>query len=102
MSDNLAQLAKYEAWIAELERRRKTLATSRPGYLRFFAGSVVVSSLGFICSPWIGAGTFFTGLLFCAFGFYVVLRREGEYVRELTALRETAQRLRESAEAPSR
>jgi len=99
MTDSLAQLAKYDAWIAELERRQKTLAVSRPGYLRFFAGSVVVSALGFFWNPWVGAGTFFTGLLFCAFGFYVVLRRDGEYVRELTAVRETAQRLREEAEA---
>jgi hypothetical protein len=100
MTDDLARLAKYDAWVEELERRQKTLAASRPGYLRFFAGSVVVSSLGFLWNPWVGAGTFVTGLLFCAFGFYVVLRREGEYVRELTAVRETAQRLRESAEAP--
>jgi hypothetical protein len=98
----VTQLAKYEAWIAELERRQTTLAGSRRGYLRFFAASLAVSSLGFVWNPWVGAGTLFTGVLFCAFGFYVVLRREGEYVRELAAVRETARRLRKGAEAPRR
>ena len=95
MTDRLARLAKYDAWIRELEQRQRTLAGSRLSYLRFFAGAGVVSCVGFAWNPWVGAGSLVTGVLFGAFGFYVVLRREGEYVRELGEARETAGRLRE-------
>jgi Flp pilus assembly protein TadB len=96
MANDLAQLAKYDAWIEELERRQKTLAGNRRGYLRFFAGALVASGVGFVWNTWVGVGTVVTGLLFFAFGVYVVLRREGDYVRELKEARETAERLREA------
>jgi uncharacterized membrane protein len=97
MVDHGAQLAKYEAWILELEQRQRTLAGTRTGYLRFFTGALAASALGFFWNPWVGVGTLLTGIIFCAFGFYVVLRREGDYVRELAEARETTRSLRASA-----
>ena len=93
MSD--AQLEKIEGWIVELEARQRTLGASRTSYLRFFVASLVASALGFVWNVWIGAAALFTGVLFCAFGFYVVLQREAEYRRELAQFRETARKLRE-------
>ncbi len=93
-----AQLAKYEAWIRELEARQTTLAGSRTRYLRFFIGAAIASIVGFAWNPWVGAGTLCTGLLFCLFGFYVVVVRERDYVRELEEARAMARRLREGTE----
>ncbi len=89
------QLAKYEAWIRELEQRQRTLAGSRTRYLLFFGAAAPVSSLGFVWGPWVGAGALFSGLVFGVFGFYAVRVRERDYVRELGEARETARRLRE-------
>jgi hypothetical protein len=94
------QLAKYEAWITELESRQKILAASRTGYLRFFVGALVASAGGFFFNLWIGAATLFTGVMFCAFGFYSVMIREGDYVRELKATRREVARIRASEATP--
>jgi len=94
------QIEKYETWIRELEARQKTLAGSRQGYLRFFAGVLVASGAGFVWNPFLGAATLVTGVLFCAFGFYVVLGRERDYRDELVAMRRTAEDLRRAAGPP--
>ena len=88
------QLEKYEAWIRELESRQKILASNRTAYLRGFVLAFALSALGFFWNTWIGAATLFTGILFCAFGFYVVMVREGEYVRDLKHTRREVHRLR--------
>jgi hypothetical protein len=88
------RLAKYEAWLLELESRRTTLRKSRRRYLRFFLFVMFVSPLGWIWHPWIGAGAFITGVLFCAFGFYVVLFRGGEYDHEISQVRREIELLR--------
>lgn len=88
------QLAKIGAWIVELEARQKKLGASRTGYLRFFVGALAVSGLGFVWNLWFGVGAFLTGILFCAFGFYVVLVRESDYRHEIAQLRKDAERLR--------
>jgi hypothetical protein len=95
------QLEKYEAWIRELESRQKILASNRAAYLRGFVVALVVSAAGFFWNTWIGAATLFTGILFCAFGFYVVMVREGEYVRDLKHTRREVYRLRAAAEDAS-
>lgn len=91
------QAAKYEDWIRELEARQKALAGSRQRYLTFFAAALVASTFGFAWNAWIGAATLATGILFCAFGFYVVLARDGQYTREIEATRRTARALRRGA-----
>lgn len=96
------QLAKYEAWISELESRQKDIAEHRTGYLRLFVGLLIVSTVGFYWGVWIGVGAFLTGILACLFGFYTVLFREGEYVKELKSLRRVAGDLRAAAQASER
>ena len=88
------QVAKYEAWIRELEARQKTLAASRRRYLGFFVAALVASTLGFVWNAWVGAAGLVTGILFCVFGFYVVLARDGQYTREIEATRRTVTTLR--------
>ncbi len=92
------QLAKYEAWIVELERRRRDIAVNRPRYLRSLVGLLLASTLGFLWGVWFGVGALVTGILMCAFGFYTVLFREGEYEKELVHLRHVADGLRADAE----
>jgi hypothetical protein len=92
-----AQLARYETWIRALEARQKTLAESRARYLGFFAAAAGASSLGFFWGPWVGAGTFFSGIVFAVFGFYAVRVRERDYERELGEARVMAERLREAS-----
>jgi hypothetical protein len=94
------QVTKYEAWIRELEARQRTLAASRSGYLGFFAAMLVVSTLGFAWNAWVGAATLVTGILFCAFGLYVVLARDGQYTREIEATRRTVTALRRDGARP--
>jgi hypothetical protein len=88
------RLAKYEAWILELEAREKKLAASRPRYARLFVAIPIVSTLGFVWNPWVGVGTLLTGIMCCAFGFYVVAVRADDYVRELRSMRAEVERLR--------
>ena len=92
MSDT--RLARYEAWIAELERRQEDIARKQPGYLRFFVAIPLTSTLGFVFGGRIGAGALLTGILMCAFGCYTLLFRAGEYRRELVSLRRVAGDLR--------
>jgi hypothetical protein len=91
------QLAKYEDWIREIERRQADIAVNRPRYLRFLVGLLVASLLGFLVGTWFGVGTLVVGILMCAFGFYTVLFREGEYEQELVHLRNVAKGLRAKA-----
>jgi hypothetical protein len=92
-----AQLVKYEDWIREIERRQADIGVNRPRYLRFLVGLLFASLLGFIWGAWFGAGTLVVGILMCAFGFYTVLFREGEYEKELVHLRHVAAGLRAKA-----
>ncbi len=96
MSDT--RIARYEAWIQELERRQEDIARKQPGYIRFFVAIPLTSILGFIWGSRIGIGALLTGILMCAFGCYTVLFRAGEYERELVGLRRVAEDLR--ADAP--
>ena len=93
-SNGAEQITKYERWIGELEARQRTLAASRSSYLRFFLGSLVASMFGYFWNVWFGAATVLTGVLFCGFGFYVVLVRLAEYRSELATLRETVRQFR--------
>jgi hypothetical protein len=88
------QLEKYDAWIRELERRQVDIAVNRPRYLRFLVGVLIASTLGFFWGVWFGFGALVVGILMCAFGFYTVLFREGEYEKELVHLRKVADDLR--------
>ncbi len=94
------KLAKYEAWILELESRQRTLATSRATYARLFAASLVLSFAGFFWNQWVGAGALLTGILFCIFGYYAIAVRQGDYERELKQTRREVARLRETATKP--
>jgi hypothetical protein len=96
------QLARYEAWISELESRQKDIAKKRPGYLRLLVGLLIGSTIGFVWGVWIGVGALLTGVLVCLFGFYTVLFRESEYVKELKSLRRVASDLRAAAQARER
>ena len=89
-----AQLAAYEAWIVALTARQKDLASQRSFYLRLFVAIPFVAGLGFLVHLWIGVAALFTGVLMCAFGFYVVMGRESEYVREIALTRRAADELR--------
>jgi hypothetical protein len=94
LQDDEAQLAAYEAWIVTLTARQKELASQRSFYLRLFVALPFVAGLGFLVHLWIGAAALFTGVLMCAFGFYVVMGRESEYVREIALTRRAADDLR--------
>jgi len=94
-----AKLAAYEAWIATLTERQKELASQRSFYLRLFVALPFVAGLGFFVHVWVGAAALFTGVLMCAFGFYVVMGRQAEYVREIALTRRAADDLRASRRA---
>jgi hypothetical protein len=96
------ELAKYEAWIRELEERQQSLAGDRAFYIKFFVALVPISALGFLWSRLLGMGTLFTGILMCAFAFYFVFIRQGDYAHHLELLRKTASDLRQKqGSAPS-
>lgn len=99
MEDVAAKLLAYDAWIVELTARQKELAGQRRFYLRLFVAIPFVSGLAFFVNLWLGAAALFTGVLMCAFGFYVVMGRESEYVRELALTRRAAEELRERVTA---
>jgi hypothetical protein len=90
---NAERLRKYEAWIVELEARKASLARRAPGLRRAFLATLVLSGAGFLVSPWIGAGTSFTGVLIWVFGGYVLRVRLNEYADELRMAREEVARL---------
>jgi hypothetical protein len=91
---DLEKLARYEEAIRELEARQGELEKNRAGYMKMFAALVVVSFAGFFWNVWLGAATFFTGVLMGVFGVYVVRVRAGDYALELEHLRETMEELR--------
>ena len=93
---NSERLAKYEGWVRELEARQKNLANTRARYSRLFVGLAVVSPFGFVWGPRFGLGALFTGLVMCAYGFYTVVVREQQYVREIAQTRSDIEDLRDS------
>jgi hypothetical protein len=96
------RIAKYEAWIRELEERKARLGRTRGAWLRLFVAIAVASFAGFLFGPWIGAASAFTGVLMCLFGVYTVLVREGDYDRELAGARRDLARLRPVVEGADR
>jgi hypothetical protein len=82
------QIAKYEAWAARLEENIATLVRQRRTYFKIFFGSVAVSLIGFLRSPWFGVGAIVTGVLVCIAGLYISTTRRWEYERELVRTRE--------------
>ncbi len=91
------KLEKYQEAIRELEARQQELEKSRGGYMKLFAGLVIISLAGFFWNVWLGAATFITGALMGLFGAYVVRVRAGDYALELDHLRETVDDLRGEA-----
>ncbi len=94
------RLAKYEAWIREIERRQAELGRNRTGYMRGFFLLPPLSLVGFLWGGKIGGGALFTGIIMAAFGIYTVLVREGDYELNLAHLRKHAAALREAAREP--
>lgn len=96
-----AQLAKYEAWIAELEKRQAALDDGRRLYVKGFYALPFLSLVGFVRSVGVGAGALFTAVLMTAFGLYTVRVRASDYRTNLEGSRAQAARLRASIEARS-
>jgi hypothetical protein len=88
------RVAKYTAWLSEIETRQRDLEARRPTLQRVFVGALLASLGGFLWSPWIGAGTLFTGVLVCVFGFYTLRVRARDYRVELAHTRATLEDLR--------
>ncbi len=99
-------VAKYSAWIVEVEGRARTLERSRPAYQRLFVAVFLLSGAGYFWNAWVGAGSVFSGLLFCVFGFYALAIRARDYRHELAHARATVRGLLDAdasagARAPS-
>ncbi len=90
------QLSKYEAWIRRIEGLQAKDARQRPVYFKIFVAIPLVGALGFIWGVWFGVASFLTGLMMCGFGFYTFLMIEGDYERELEALRRHTDALRQA------
>lgn len=91
---NGERITKLEAWIRELETRKRELAKTRRSWVRGFASIAVVSFAGFFFGPWIGAACAFTGCLMAIFGVYTVVVRAREYEHDLAHARRDVARLR--------
>jgi hypothetical protein len=88
------RIAKYTAWLSELEARQRDLDARRPRLERIFLGALVASSGGFLWNLWIGAATLFTGVLVFVFGFYTLRVRARDYRSEIAQTRATLEDLR--------
>jgi hypothetical protein len=93
------RLEKYEAWVHTLESRQRELSSGRGMHVRLFLGFFVVSFAGFAFNRWIGIASVLTGMMCCAFGFYVVGVRANDYARELKVTRRELQQLASASSA---
>ena len=88
------QVAKYEAWILKLESNINDMHRQRRAFLWILFGAVVVSAVGFFWGVWLGAATFFTGLMIAGAGLYITMMREAEYKEELAQTKLDVTRMR--------
>ena len=93
-----SQLAKYDEWIAELEKRRGELDQGKALYTRLFYAFPVLSLLGFLKNVGTGAACLFTAVLMTSFGLYTVRVRASDYRTNLEGSRKMAQKLRKTLE----
>jgi hypothetical protein len=88
------QLAKYEAWTAELEQRRERIIRERSGYIRILTGILIASNVGFFWGWWVGVGTLVTGLLIFGYGWLTVMGLEWDCINEIESMRRGTELLR--------
>jgi hypothetical protein len=88
------QLAKYEAWTAELKERRERIIRQRSGYIRILTGILIASSVGFFWGRWVGIGTVFSGLLVFGYGWLTVMGLEWDCINEIESMRRGTELLR--------
>jgi hypothetical protein len=88
------QLAKYEAWIAELEQRRAKILRERSGYIRVLIGILIASNVGFFWGRWPGAVTLFSGILIFGYGWLTVMGLEWDCINEIESMRRGTELLR--------
>jgi hypothetical protein len=89
------QLAKYEAWTAELEQRREKIIHERSGYIRILTGILIASNVGFFWGRWAGAVTLFSGLLIFGYGWLTVMGLEWDCINEIESMRRGTELLRD-------
>jgi uncharacterized protein (DUF58 family) len=94
---SIEQVAKYEAWAAQLQGNIESLARQRKTFFRMLAGFVAVSALGFFFGAWLGVATIATGVMVTVAGVYITTTRTLEYQRELERTLFELERMRASA-----
>jgi hypothetical protein len=99
--DDKAQVDKYEAWAAKLERNIVDMARQRAWSWAYLAGGAVVGAIVWRFHHFVGGSVFTLGVILWITAIYITYMRTWYYQNELARTRYELERLAEAAPAPA-